>query len=163
VRQRFLPALSALLAVAEDRDRLEREALEAEALRRSDLVKTALLRATSAQTGEGARVERMPYRRTSAVGGPLARFWSFDTAADSAGNEQRAGADAWPCQKPPWGELVAVDTATAEIVKMVMPTFVPLWAPVVGFVVSVGLGVGFGLWPAWKAARLDPIEALRYE
>jgi two-component system sensor histidine kinase KdpD len=47
VRQRFLPALAALLGVALDRDRLEREALEAEALRRSDLVKTALLRATS--------------------------------------------------------------------------------------------------------------------
>ncbi|HEY6404198.1 MAG TPA: ABC transporter permease, partial [Blastocatellia bacterium] len=44
--------------------------------------------------------------------------------------------------------------ATAEVVKMAMPTFVPLWAPVVGFAVSVGLGVGFGLWPAWKAARL---------
>ncbi len=51
----------------------------------------------------------------------------------------------------------------AELVKLYMPTYVPLWAPVVGFGVSVALGVGFGLWPAWKAARLDPIEALRYE
>jgi two-component system sensor histidine kinase KdpD len=47
VRRRFLPALAALLAVALDRAGLEREALEAEALRRSDEVKTALLRAVS--------------------------------------------------------------------------------------------------------------------
>src|SRR5581483_170314 len=47
VRRRFLPALAALLGVALDRTRLEREALEAETLRRSDLVKTALLRAVS--------------------------------------------------------------------------------------------------------------------
>ena len=47
VRQRFLPALAALLAVAAERERLESEALEAETLRRSDLVKTALLRAVS--------------------------------------------------------------------------------------------------------------------
>jgi two-component system, OmpR family, sensor histidine kinase KdpD len=45
--QRFLPALAALLAVAVDRAHLEGEAVEAEALRRSDLVKTALLRAVS--------------------------------------------------------------------------------------------------------------------
>ncbi len=58
---------------------------------------------------------------------------------------------------------IVLGWGTAELVKLVLPTFVPLWAPLVGFVVSVALGVGFGLWPAWKAARLDPIEALRYE
>ncbi len=47
VARRFLPALAALLAVAVDRSELEAEALEAETLRRSDVVKTALLRAVS--------------------------------------------------------------------------------------------------------------------
>jgi len=51
----------------------------------------------------------------------------------------------------------------ALAIQTVMPTYIPLWAPIVGFAVSVGLGVSFGLWPAWKAARLNPIEALRYE
>lgn len=46
-RRRILPALASLLAVAIDRDRLAREAVEAEALRRSDAVKTAILRAVS--------------------------------------------------------------------------------------------------------------------
>jgi len=45
--RRFLPALAALLAVAVSRAALEAEALEAEALRRSDVIKTALLRAVS--------------------------------------------------------------------------------------------------------------------
>jgi two-component system, OmpR family, sensor histidine kinase KdpD len=47
VQRRFLPSLAALLAVAVERSRLEAEALEAEALRRSDALKTALLRAVS--------------------------------------------------------------------------------------------------------------------
>jgi quinoprotein glucose dehydrogenase len=74
--------------------------------------------AVSAQTGQ-ARNERLPYRRTSAVGGPLARFWWRDAAADSGGNEQNGDAAAWPCQKPPWGELAAVDVATGAVVWQV--------------------------------------------
>ena len=38
----------------------------------------------------------------------------------------------------------------------------PVWV-VIGFLTAVGTGLTFGLWPAAKAARLDPIEALRYE
>jgi putative ABC transport system permease protein len=58
---------------------------------------------------------------------------------------------------------ILLGSGIALLIQTFMPTYIPLWAPLVGFGVSVALGVGFGLWPAWKAARLNPIEALRYE
>jgi putative ABC transport system permease protein len=43
------------------------------------------------------------------------------------------------------------------------PSSVPLWSVISGFVVAVSIGLFFGMWPAMKASRLDPIVALRYE
>ncbi|HUU12672.1 MAG TPA: ABC transporter permease [Terriglobia bacterium] len=44
-----------------------------------------------------------------------------------------------------------------------LPSTVPLWSVVAGFVVAVSIGLFFGIWPALKASRLDPIVALRHE
>jgi putative ABC transport system permease protein len=44
-----------------------------------------------------------------------------------------------------------------------LPAIPPAWAVFSGLGVSTGVGIVFGLWPAVKAARLDPVESLRYE
>jgi putative ABC transport system permease protein len=61
---------------------------------------------------------------------------------------------------------VVVGIAVPAGVKKVfeaLPAETPLWAVLVGLLVSISVGIFFGLYPAVKASRLDPIEALRYE
>lgn len=44
-----------------------------------------------------------------------------------------------------------------------MPTVITPTAPALAFLISAGVGVVFGLYPAWRAANMDPVEALRHE
>jgi putative ABC transport system permease protein len=63
-----------------------------------------------------------------------------------------------------FGVVLAIGTSYLVMALVPsLPASVPLWAVITGFVVSVGIGLIFGVWPARKAAYLDPIEALRYE
>ncbi|MEA2172476.1 MAG: putative transport system permease protein [Blastocatellia bacterium] len=67
-----------------------------------------------------------------------------------------------------FGGILGVTLAVgiSKIIMLLVPSLpasIPLWAVITGLTVSVGVGLIFGVWPARKASRLDPIECLRYE
>ena len=61
------------------------------------------------------------------------------------------------------GILLGALLSTGANVLFGLPTSIPMWSIFVSFLVCTVIGVGFGYFPAQKAARMDPIEAIRYE
>jgi len=66
------------------------------------------------------------------------------------------------------GGILGVSSAVAlgfvmSLLVPNLPAIPPMWAVLSGLGVSTTVGIVFGLWPAVKAARLDPVESLRYE
>jgi len=61
------------------------------------------------------------------------------------------------------GVAVGLGIAAAVRAFTPLPSTTPLWSIMVGLIVSISIGLFFGIYPAFKAAKLDPIEALRYE
>ena len=57
--------------------------------------------------------------------------------------------------------LILAEILGIIITMFVFPTSIPWWAIVLAIGVSAGVGILAGLFPAWKAARLNPIDALR--
>jgi putative ABC transport system permease protein len=67
-----------------------------------------------------------------------------------------------------FGGIVGVTLAIgiSNLIMLLVPSLpaqIPLWAIILGLGVSIGVGLVFGVLPARKAAKLDPIECLRYE
>ncbi len=60
---------------------------------------------------------------------------------------------------------VVVGLGTGELLKgqLGLESRVPLWSAIMAVSVSIGIGLTFGLLPANRAARMDPVEALRHE
>lgn len=61
------------------------------------------------------------------------------------------------------GVLLSIGITTGISAATTLPASIKWWSVILGLSVSTGVGLFFGLWPASKAANLDPITALRHE
>lgn len=61
------------------------------------------------------------------------------------------------------GVILGVAGGNAVAMIFHIPAVIPLDWAVIGLVVCSVIGIGFGIYPAWRAAKMDPIESLRYE
>jgi len=61
------------------------------------------------------------------------------------------------------GVLFGVAVAKGTTALIGMPSTLPVWAIAAGLIVSSSVGIVAGVWPAQRAAKLDPIAALRFE
>jgi putative ABC transport system permease protein len=60
---------------------------------------------------------------------------------------------------------IAMGAGTSWLIRALspLPSYVAPWSVVAGLLVSTGVGIFFGFFPAWRASRLDPVDSLRYE
>ena len=59
--------------------------------------------------------------------------------------------------------MLGIVVAKSVTAVVGMPSAIKVWAIFAGLVVSAGVGIFFGVYPARRAANLDPIAALRFE
>ena len=61
------------------------------------------------------------------------------------------------------GIIIGVSGGNIVSIVFNIPAVIPIDWALIGLIVCSVIGIGFGIYPAWRAAQLDPIESLRFE